>query len=216
MRDDNTRVLIAGGGVAALEAALALRALAGDLVDVELLAPEPRFWYRPMSVAEPFGLGRTQHFDLGGLAEEMGASFTPGALVAVDHGRKLARTTAETIEYDALLIASGGQPRSAVPGAVTFRGPADTQRVEEVLARVDRGDVQRLAFVVPPGAVWTLPAYELALMTAARVASGPARDLEILFVTPERRPLALFGPAASEAIESLNTTVPDGTTCRAG
>jgi sulfide:quinone oxidoreductase len=38
-----TRVLIAGGGVAALEAALALRALAEDRVRVELLAPEPQF-----------------------------------------------------------------------------------------------------------------------------------------------------------------------------
>jgi hypothetical protein len=42
-------VLIAGGGVAALEAALALRALAEDRVRVELIAPEPRFWYRPLA-----------------------------------------------------------------------------------------------------------------------------------------------------------------------
>ena len=51
------KVLIAGGGVAALEAALALRDLAADRVDVELLAPEPHFWYRPLSVAAPFELG---------------------------------------------------------------------------------------------------------------------------------------------------------------
>ena len=106
MRGDTTKVLIAGGGVAALEAALALRALAGELVEVELLAPEPQFWYRPMSVAEPFGLGEAQHFDLGDLAAAAGASFTPGALVGVDSARKLARTTNETIEYDALLIAA--------------------------------------------------------------------------------------------------------------
>ena len=37
------RVLIAGGGVAGLETLLALRALAGDLVDLELLAPEPTY-----------------------------------------------------------------------------------------------------------------------------------------------------------------------------
>jgi heterodisulfide reductase subunit A-like polyferredoxin len=38
-----TRVLIAGGGVAAIEAALALRSLAEGRVSVELLAPEPLF-----------------------------------------------------------------------------------------------------------------------------------------------------------------------------
>ena len=203
MHGDTTKVLIAGGGVAALEAAVALRALAGELVEVELLAPEPQFWYRPMSVAEPFGLGEAQHFDLGQLAAAAGASFTPGALTAVDASRKRARTTAETIEYDALLIAAGAVPRPAVPGALTFRGPADTQSVEEVLGKVDRGEIQRLAFVVPAGAVWTLPAYELALMTAARFARGPGRNVELLFFTPEREPLVMFGPAATEAIESL-------------
>jgi sulfide:quinone oxidoreductase len=203
VRGDTTKVLIAGGGVAALEAALALRALASERVEVELLAPEPQFWYRPMSVAEPFGLGEARRFDLGDLAAAAGASFTPGALIGVDAARKRARTTNETIEYDALVIAAGAQPRPAVAGALTFRGPADTERVAELLGKVDRGEIQRLAFVVPAGAVWTLPAYELALMTAARVSGGPARNVELLFLTPEREPLVMFGPAATEAIESL-------------
>ena len=51
--DDPVRVLIAGGGVAALEAALTLRELAEGRMRVELLAPEPQFWYRPLAVAEP-------------------------------------------------------------------------------------------------------------------------------------------------------------------
>jgi sulfide:quinone oxidoreductase len=199
----DTKVLIAGGGVAALEAALALRALAGDLVDVELLAPEHNFWYRPMSVAEPFGLGEARRFDLAELAAAAGASFTPGALVGVDVTRKVARTSTGTIVYDALLIACGAEPQPAVPGAVTFRGPADTERVEQVLAQVKAGEIRRLAFVAPAGAVWTLPLYELALLTATRVATGAGRDVELVIVTPEREPLALFGPAATEAIEAL-------------
>jgi hypothetical protein len=50
-------VLIVGGGVAALETLMALRDLAGDRVRVTLVAAEPDFVYRPMAVAEPFGLG---------------------------------------------------------------------------------------------------------------------------------------------------------------
>ena len=50
----SAQVLIAGAGVAALEAALALRSLAADLVEVELLGAEHHFWYRPLSVTEPF------------------------------------------------------------------------------------------------------------------------------------------------------------------
>jgi sulfide:quinone oxidoreductase len=198
MGGDTTRVLIAGGGVAALEAALALRALAGEHVSVELLAPEPRFWYRPMSVAEPFGLGETRSFDLAELAAAAGASFTPGALAGIDPAAGLAHTTTGAVGYDALLIACGAAPRPAIPGALTFRGPADTDRLRDVVKSAEAGELRRLAFVVPAGAVWALPAYELALMTAAR-----APDVDVLLVTPERSALALFGPTAGDAVDAL-------------
>jgi sulfide:quinone oxidoreductase len=48
--------LIAGGGVAALEAALALRELAGERIGTTMLCPEPEFVYRRMRVREPFAL----------------------------------------------------------------------------------------------------------------------------------------------------------------
>ncbi|CAN5577072.1 hypothetical protein BH20ACT19_BH20ACT19_02960 [soil metagenome] len=51
------RVLVAGGGVAGLEALLALRDLAGARVELALLSPETDFVYRPMAVAEPFARG---------------------------------------------------------------------------------------------------------------------------------------------------------------
>ena len=50
MNAEKVNVLIAGGGVAALEAALALQSFDDDRLDVQLLAPEPRFWYRPAAV----------------------------------------------------------------------------------------------------------------------------------------------------------------------
>ena len=57
MEHNEFSVLIAGGGVAALEAALTLREVGEGRARIELLAPEPSFWYRPVAVAEPFGLG---------------------------------------------------------------------------------------------------------------------------------------------------------------
>jgi sulfide:quinone oxidoreductase len=203
MHGDTTRVLIAGGGVAALEAALALRALGEGRVSVELLAPEPLFWYRPMSVSEPFGLGEARHFELQELAAAAGATFLPGTLNGLDASRKLAITSTGTFGYDALLIACGALPRPAISGALTFRGPADTDKLRELLAAVKAGAVRRLAFVVPWGASWTLPAYELALLTAATLAADETGGVELMLVTPEREPLALFGPAASETVEKL-------------
>ena len=196
-------VLIAGGGVAALEAALALRALAEDRVQVELLAPEPRHWYRPLAVAEPFALGEVLHFELSSLTREMGASFSLGQLVSVDAARHLAYTSpGGVVPYATLLLACGARPINAVRGALTFRGPADTPTIEALLAEIAAGFARRVAFVVPTGAVWGLPAYELALMTAAWL-DRHAIDAEVTLVTPETAPLQLFGREASAAVSAV-------------
>jgi sulfide:quinone oxidoreductase len=199
-----TRVVIAGGGVAALEAALALRALAEDRVSVEMLAPEPQFWYRPLAVAEPFDLGEVRQFELPELAAAAGATFSLGALSSVDAGRRLAQTSAgSSVRYDVLLVACGASPIPAVPGALTFRGPADTERIRTLLAEIVAGQVGRVAFVVPWGAVWSLPIYELALMTAAYLAERGLDRVDLALVTPEEEPLQLFGRAGSEAVREL-------------
>jgi sulfide:quinone oxidoreductase len=203
-RDERARVLIAGGGVAALEAALALQELAGDRVSVALLAPEHHFWYRPLAVAEPFQLGKVQHLELGPLAIEAGATFTPGALVSVDAERRVAYTLpGGAVPYDMLLIACGAVPKPAVEGALTFRGPADTPKIEQLLAELERGEVRRVAFAVPAGAVWSLPAYELALMTAAWLDDRGIDGVELALVTPEDEPLRIFGRDPSDAVRAL-------------
>jgi sulfide:quinone oxidoreductase len=198
------RVVIAGGGVAALEAALALRALAEDRVSVELLAPEPQFWYRPLAVAEPFDLGEVRQFELSELAAAAGATFSPGALTGVDAGSRLAQTSAgSAVPYDVLLVACGAVPTPAVPGALTFRGPADTEKIRQLLGEIVAGQVGRVAFVVPWGAVWSLPIYELALMTAAHLDDQHVEGVELVLVTPEDEPLQLFGRAGSDAVREL-------------
>ena len=196
-------VLIAGGGVAALEAALTLGDVAEGRTRIELLAPEPLFWYRPAAVVEPFGLGTVRHFDLSLLAERAGAEITLGALAEVDVDRHVAKTSSgAAISYDALLIACGAIPTAAVPGALTFRGPADGPRLHELLEELDRGGVQDVVFAVPWGATWPLPAYELALLTARRLHAGGVSCV-VTLVTPEPEPLHLFGPAASDAVRDM-------------
>jgi sulfide:quinone oxidoreductase len=204
VRGGAANVLIAGGGVAALEAALALRALGEERVSVELLAPEPRFWYRPLAVAESFQLGEVINFELPELAAAAGATFSHGTLVSVDPTQHLAHTSpGGGIPYDMLLIACGAVPKPAVAGALTFRGPADVEKVEHLLAEIEAGEVHRVLFAVPSGAVWSLPVYELALMTAAWVAARGIAGVELALVTPEDEPLRLFGDEASQAIQAL-------------
>lgn len=199
-----TRVVIAGGGVAALEAALALRAHGGDRVSVELLAPEQQFTYRPLAVAEPFGLGKVRRFELAELVAAAGATLSPGTLAAVEAGRRLAHTSSgDSIPYDVLLVACGAVPIPAVREALTFSGPADAGRMRELLDELATGEVGRVAFVIPWAAVWSLPIYELALMTDAFLREREIEDVQLLLVTPEDEPLQLFGDAGSAAVREL-------------
>ena len=198
-----TRVVIAGAGVAGLEAALALRDLAEERVEIELVGPEPHFWYRPLSVAEPFELGETNHYELAALASAASATFTLGTLEGVDAARREAKTSVGAIPYDVLLVAVGAVPTPAVPGALTFRGPADTEKIRTLLDEIAAGDVRRVAFAVPWGAVWSLSIYELALMTAAYLGAHQIQGVELMLVTPEEEPLQLFGRAGSNAVGEL-------------
>jgi sulfide:quinone oxidoreductase len=196
--------VIAGGGVAALEAMLALRALAGDRVELELLAPEPHFWYRPLAVAEPFAIGQAHRIEIVELAEAAEARVTLSALAAVDPEEHRVRTTGGAeFEYDALLLACGARPRVAVAGALTFRGPADTDRLRRLLLEVEAGTVRRLVFAMPGGAVWPLPLYELALLTASHVSRARLERTELALVSPEPTPLSVLGRRWSAAVAGL-------------
>jgi sulfide:quinone oxidoreductase len=199
-RSDKLHVLVAGGGVAALEAMIALRKLAGELVEVELVSPDGDFFYRPLSVAEPFGLGTVLRFDLASLAQGCGARHSPGTLVAVASDERRIRTSRNaSLPYDVLLIAVGARPREALPGALTFRGEADVRLFKGLLSDLDRGLVRSVVFAVPGGVNWPLPLYELALLTAEYLSErGLAADLTI--ATPEDAPLAILGREASEAV----------------
>jgi sulfide:quinone oxidoreductase len=197
-------VLVAGGGVAAFEATLALRALAEDRVSIDLLSADPRFWYRPLAVVEPFGIGHLHGIEVTELAAAAGATFTLGALAAVEPARHVAVTAGGAeLDYDVLLLATGAKPVAAVAGAFTFRGPADSDALRALLAEVEAGTVRRLVFAVPGGVAWPLPLYELALLTAASLAQKDFHGVELTLVTPEDVPLGVFGTEASGAVRRL-------------
>ena len=204
MSSRRRHVVLAGGGVAGLETALALQALAPEQVSVELIAPEDEFVYRPLAVAEPFHVGEVRRFPLARLVEAAGATLRQSAVAAVTADEKRAELADGTsVEYDVLVLALGARPLPAVPGALTFRGlPEDSKELARLLERVTTRDLHRLVFAVPAGATWPLPLYELALMTGEYLSEHLAHA-ELRVVTPEEEPLGLFGTKASEAMTQL-------------
>ncbi len=195
------RVLIAGGGVAGLEALLALRDLAGKQVELRLLSREDEFVYRPMAVAEPFGRGRADRERLADIVPGLGAELIHGELAKVDGEHRTAITSAgERLSYDALLVAVGARSEPAFPRALTWTPETDSELFRGLLRDLEEGYTKRVAFVVPPGVAWALPAYELALMTAWQAWGMGHDDVEVTVYTPEDAPLGLFGSRATAAL----------------
>jgi sulfide:quinone oxidoreductase len=194
-------IVIAGGGVAGLEALLALHAVAGDRVSVTLIAPDRDFSYRPMAVAEPFALGSAHRVPLREFTDETGAELVLGAVVGVDDAAgELRLDDGGTRAFDALLVAPGGRAVSGIEGATTWWPGGDPEIYGGLLRDIEEGYSKRLAMVVPPGSVWPLPVYELALMTAGEARAMGQDDVEVTVVTPEHEPISLFGEEASAAI----------------
>jgi len=204
MSDSRRHVVVAGAGVAGLETALALQAVAREHAWVEVIAPEDEFVYRALAVTEPFHVGEVRRFPLAPLVEAAGADLRLGALRAVDPDEKrVALTDGSALEYDVLVLALGAQPLPAVPGALTFSGlPEDMAQLGGLLEQVTTGELRRLVFAVPPASTWPLPLYELALLTGEYLAEH-LTHAELMVVTPEEQPLGVFGTQASEAIAQL-------------
>jgi sulfide:quinone oxidoreductase len=204
MSSDRRHVVVGGAGVAGLEVALALRELARDVVSVELVSPEREFVYRPSAVAEPFRVGEVRRFPLEALVRATGAGLRNGSVAGLDAQQKFVILADGTeARYDVLVLALGARPREAIPGALTFRGVDDAGAIGALLDRATAGELERIVFAVPAAATWPLPLYELALLTNAYLVDRFTRGVEITVVTPEDRPLALFGPAASEKVRTL-------------
>ncbi len=197
------RVVIVGGGVASLEAALALRELAGDRVSLQIVAPNSEFTYRPMTVREPFAFAPAHRYPLDEIARDIGAELITDEFSWVDPAKRTAHTKGGLeLSYDALLLGLGARMRPPFAHTVTI----DDRRMDELLhgiiQDVEGGYVHSLAFVAPARMAWPFPLYELALMTANR-AYDMNVSTTITVVTPEDAPLAIFGEAASHAVTEL-------------
>ena len=197
------RVVIAGGGIAGLETVLALQELAGERVELTLAAPEADFTYKPLLVEEPFSTTQAERLALAPLVESVGGHFVQQALAVVRPEDRVVRLAdGSELGYDALVVCVGARERSAFRDAATFRATGERLPIDDLLRAAAEHSSRRISFVVPPGATWPLPIYEVALM-AKRRSAALGLDLEYEVVTPEEGPLIMFGPQASGAVASL-------------
>ena len=205
MESAKPKVRIIGGGVAGLEAALALADLAPGLADVTVITPDPEFVYKPLTIEEAFTDRPAPRYELEALLEPTGATLLLGSLESVDPGERSIRLAGgKVLAYDALIICVGARPRPAFGGVKTFWHGFGHLEVDELIDAAFRAPGHTLSLVVPPGTSWPLPLYELALMLRIHANErGGRRGLRIRILTPEQGPLMIFGREASIAVGGL-------------
>jgi sulfide:quinone oxidoreductase len=194
------RVLIAGGGIAALEGLLAIRDLTGGEAEVTLVSPEREFTYRPLLVVEPFS-ELADRRDLPSLLAEQNATFVEDRLAAVDDAAGTATTgDGRELGFDHALVAIGARMRPALSAAHTLWVEPIPTGIDTLLDRA--AEAGGLDLIVPAGVTWPLPLYEFALMARRRIVE---RDEEtpVRVLTPEQEPLIIFGISASSEVAEL-------------
>jgi sulfide:quinone oxidoreductase len=201
---DRFSVVIAGGGVAAIEGLLRLRRLVGDALKVTLLAPNEEFAFRALSVKEPFALGAAERHSIRQIARDASAEWVQDTLAWIDPDAQVVHAGGgAALAYDALLIAVGARAAPVFEHATSFRDAEADALLSGLVEDIEGGYTKSVAFVAPPGPVWQLPLYELALMTAERARGMGMDDVELTVVTPDEAPLAVFGPSVTDAVARL-------------
>src|SRR5436190_23527670 len=113
-------------------------------------------------------MGDTPRLPLSEFCKQFDVSWRRDSLGSVNSNHAIVLGSGEVVVYDKLVVAIGAPREAVYPHATTFRGADDTETVHGLVQDVEMGNLRSIGFVVPSGAAWSLPMYELALMTARR------------------------------------------------
>jgi len=188
---------VLGAGTAGLEALLSARQrLPG--AQLCLIAPELTFRYRPIDARAPLAPSAERALPIADLVAETGAAWVRDRAAAVHPTeREVVTRDGDTVGYDFLVVAAGARSRAAVPDGCVWERGHDPAYLDLTIEGILRGRIHHAAIVVPHGARWSIPAYELTLVLAWKAAGTRAR---ISLITAEPAPGAALGQAAADLI----------------
>ena len=206
------RVVVLGGGFAALETAFLLRMRLHDEVEIVAVTDQDDFLFRPNTIYIPFGgdeadlrIPLARPFARRDIRLERGRAEGIDAAageVALQDGRRFG--------YDHLVVATGADMAPGeIPGlaehAATIWTPDSMRdlgtRFRRVAEAAGRGERRRVLFLIPPNNKCAGPLYEIVFMLETWLRREGAREpVEITWSTFERSYIQAFGPRLHEVV----------------
>lgn len=192
-------VLVIGGGIAGVEAALTLARTLND-ADVTVVSEHSRLCLLPNLVYVPFGVQpRATMVDLRELLAPEGIDVIHDTCAVIDLDGVRAQVGSSWRSCDALVVAPGVEPFHT--GNYRLRTIDDAIMLQQRLAQLSREARSSIAVRVLPSRTWSAPAYEFTLLLATWLrASGTARHTDLVLVTSEQTPMNTFGYTASDLL----------------
>lgn len=138
------RVVVVGGGFGALEVALALKAVDGQ-IPVSVISSETAIVYRPSLIRVPAGRSQPPVIPFTRLLTRAGVDVITGRARTADLEKcRLLLESGREVEYDQLVVATGAAAdRDRVPGARDHAlFPCDPADAAEFAARVGAGSAE--------------------------------------------------------------------------
>ena len=134
------KVVVCGGGIAAVEGVLRLRKLAGDAVDIQLVAPNEELVLRPLAVRQPFAFGPPHRYPLKRIAADTGADWsrTRSAGWTPKRGR-CTPATARRSRSTRSLVAVGARQVEPYPHVRTFSDARADETFQGVVQDIEEG-----------------------------------------------------------------------------
>jgi sulfide:quinone oxidoreductase len=210
------QVLVLGGGFGGVAAAHELRRLLQPDDEVVLVAGSDRFFVGFAKLWDLVGARELADGSarLSGL-ERHGIRYVQAQVEDVDPGRRTVRTTAGTVEADAIVVALGagyapGHTALLGPGAHNLYDAAALPDIRTDLARLEEG---RLVVSILGGPYLCPPApFEATLLLDEWLrAHGRREDVDLAVTTPQPMTLPVAGPDASrylaERVEERGITL---------
>jgi len=204
-------IIVAGSGFAGLTTIKTLRRK-GCTVPITLLAPRPELFYYPSLVWVPAGLNDAHDLtlSLAGFMRRYDVDYVSGRVTGLEAGAQRLYTTAGEMDYERLVIATGGRSQQQIPGLEYAFTPADgygpVAAMTRRLASLEGGT---LAFGFSgnpnePTAIRSEPLFEFLLGVDTLLRRQKRRDrFDLVFFTPLPEPDARWGRAKGALMYEL-------------